>query len=44
MVGKQSSRITLVKDENEGILSDPDKIDERWAAHFEKLFNRPYSS
>ncbi|XP_065584387.1 uncharacterized protein LOC136043406 [Artemia franciscana] len=41
MVGKQSSRITLVKDENGSIISDPEKIDERWASHFEKLLNRP---
>ena len=29
MVGKQSSQITLVKDENGSIISDPEKIDER---------------
>ena len=29
MVGKQSSQITLVKDKNGSIISDPEKIDER---------------
>jgi hypothetical protein len=41
IVGKKTIRTSLVKDENEDVISDPQKADERWASHFEKVLNRP---
>ena len=41
IVGKKTNRTSLVKDENGDVISDPQKADERWASHFEKVLNRP---
>jgi len=41
MIGVKRNRSNLVKDENKVLLTDPLKINERWAAHFKNLLNRP---
>ena len=41
IAGKKINRTSLVKDENGDVISDPQKADERWASHFEKVLNRP---
>jgi len=40
IVGKRSKTDGPVKDESGRLLTDPDKVNEAWATHFEKLLSR----
>ena len=40
MIGKLPIRSSQVKDESGNVLTETEKIDERWVSHFEKVLNR----